>query len=222
MPHSERRSLTLANKNKPGTTERLLRDVYSKFCEYAVKRFSDLYLPCSFENARGRCCNKRLGHSPKGHQNELGKLLAPGSFESDFQPQEFQAEWLNLIRRYLQRMEEKFFDQSRTHTHISSADIASSLHRDEINDFYKLAGGAENFLSHEICFSCLRELPEHALPCGHVLCNACVLAHGKKIAHTVIELERCPLHYAEYMWDPPWEIQVKPLHAGVRILCLDG
>lgn len=199
-----------------------MNDVYVEFCEYAVKQFSDLYLPCDFENSRGRCCNKRLGHSPKGHQNDLGKLLAPGGYQSTFQPHEFQAEWLTLIRSYLQQIEATFDDQSHTYTHVSSADLASSLHRDEINHFYEIAGGAENFLSHETCFSCLRELPEHALPCGHVLCNACVLAHGKKIAPTVIELERCPLHYAEHLWDPPWQIQVKPLHAGVRILCLDG
>ncbi|KAH8736463.1 hypothetical protein BGZ61DRAFT_527409 [Ilyonectria robusta] len=129
--------LDSVRQNLLGTTERLLNDVYAEFCEYAVKQFSDLYLPCSFENSRGRCCNKRLGHSPKGHQNDLGKQLAPGSYESAFQPHEFQAEWLNLIWKYLQRMEAKFDDQSHTHAHISSADIASSLHRDEINEFYK-------------------------------------------------------------------------------------
>ena len=50
---------------------------------------------------------------------------------------------------------------------------AALLHRERLNDFYRglgAAGGATAFISHSACLSCLRELPECALPCGHVLC----------------------------------------------------
>lgn len=199
-----------------------MSDVYVEFCEYAVKLFSDLYLPCEFENSRGKCCIKRLGHDTKGHQNHLGKLLAPGNYQSSFQPQHFKQEWLATIRDHLQDIEARFDDQSHRCSHLSNADIASEMHLQEINRFYYSIGGAGGFLSHEACLACLRELPEHALPCGHVLCNPCALAYGKKIAPTAILLERCPLHHRETFWEPPWQISVKPPQAGVRILCLDG
>lgn len=205
-----------------GTTERLLRDVYVDFCEYALKQFSDLYMPCTFENSRGRCCIRRLGHSSKGHQNHLGKLLAPGDYESAFQARLFQAEWLVSIKSHLQQIEARYDDMSHTYGHLSNAEVASLIHLDEINRFYHSVGGAVKFVSHETCFSCLRELPDHPLPCGHVLCNACVLAYGKKTAPTRIEIETCPLHSGQDTWEPPWHIKVKPALAGVRILCLDG
>ncbi|EWY81854.1 hypothetical protein FOYG_16063 [Fusarium oxysporum NRRL 32931] len=214
--------LDSVRQNLLGTTDRLLSDVYIEFCEYAIKVFSDIYLPCEFENSRGKCCNRRLGHSPKGHQNEFGKIIAPGSYQSSFQRQQILEEWLASIRCHLQDIEAKFDEQTHQYSHLSNATIAADMHLQEINRFYSTIGGASNFLSHETCLACLRELPEHALPCGHILCNPCVLAHGKKISLTAIVLEKCPLHYTETFWEPPWQINVKPPHAGVRILCLDG
>lgn len=214
--------LDSVRQNLLGTTDRLLGDAYVEFCEYALKLFFDLYLPCEFKNSRGKCCNRRLGHSPKGHQNQFGKIFAPGSYQSSFQPRQFLQEWLASIRVYLQDIEAGFDDQCHRYSHLSNATIASEMHLREINRFYQSIGGASKFLSHETCLACLRELPEHALPCGHVLCNPCVLAYGKKIAPTTILLKRCPLHHRETNWEPPWQINVKPPHAGVRILCLDG
>ncbi|KAK2606241.1 hypothetical protein QQS21_003289 [Conoideocrella luteorostrata] len=214
--------LDSVRQNLLGTADRLLNNVYIEFCEYAIKVFSDLYLPCEFENSRGKCCNRQLGHSPKGHQNQFGRIIAPGSYQSSFQPQQFLEEWLASIRSHLQKIETRFNDQNNQCSHLSNATIASDMHFQEINRFYCSIGGASKFLSHETCLACLRELPEHALPCGHILCNPCMLAYGKKISPTTIFLEKCPLHYTETFWEPPWQIRVKPPHAGVRILCLDG
>ncbi|KAM0414633.1 hypothetical protein ACHAPT_013527 [Fusarium lateritium] len=125
--------LDSVRQNLLGTTERLLSDVYIEFCEYAVKVFSDLYLPCEFENSRGKCCNRRLGHSPKGHQNHLGKLLAPGGYQSSFQPQQFLEEWLAWIRSHLQEIEARFDDRSHQYSHLSDATIASEMHLEQIN-----------------------------------------------------------------------------------------
>src|SRR6478752_1429125 len=128
---------------KQGTTDRLLSDVYIEFCEYAIKVFSDIYLPCEF-----------------------GKIIAPGSYQSSFQRQQILEEWLASIRCHLQDIEAKFDEQTHQYSHLSNATIAADMHLQEINRFYSTIGGASNFLSHETCLACLRELPEHALPCG--------------------------------------------------------
>ncbi|RTE83240.1 hypothetical protein BHE90_002241 [Fusarium euwallaceae] len=138
-----------ATHNLLGTTDRLLGDAYVEFCEYAIKVFSDLYLPCEFKNSRGKCCNGRLGHSPKGHQNQSGRTFAPENYQSSFQPQQFLQEWLVLVRMHLQEIEAGFDDQSHRYSHLSNATIASEMHLQEINRFYQNIGGARNFLSHE-------------------------------------------------------------------------
>ncbi|RSL83342.1 hypothetical protein CEP51_004570 [Fusarium floridanum] len=145
--------LDSVRQNLLGTTDRLLGDAYVEFCEYAIKVFSALYLPCEFKNSRGKCCNRRLGHSPKGHQNQSGRTFAPGNYQSSFQPQQFLQEWLVLIRMHLQEIEAGFDDQSHRYSHLSNATIASEMHLQEINRFYQNIGGARNFLSHETCLA---------------------------------------------------------------------
>lgn len=102
---------------------------------------------------------------------------------------------------------------------------AALLHRERLNDFYRglgAEGGATAFVSHSACLSCLRELPECALPCGHVLCLPCMELYGTRTSRTCIEISRCPLHAGDVIAEPPWMVAVKPARAGVRLLCLDG
>lgn len=101
---------------------------------------------------------------------------------------------------------------------------AALLHRERLNDFYRVLGdgGATAFVSHSACLSCLRELPECALPCGHVLCLPCMELYGTRTSRTCIEISRCPLHVSDVIAEPPWTVAVKPARAGVRVLCLDG
>lgn len=94
------------------------------------------------------------------------------------------------------------------------------MHRERINNFYDVLGNLSDFISHSACFSCLRELPECSLPCGHVLCISCVKTYGRISSRTTVEIKRCPLHVRDIIADPPWVIATKPLRAGVRVLCL--
>lgn len=71
------------------------------------------------------------------------------------------------------------------------------------------------------CFCCLMDVPEHPLPCGHVLCTACIRAYGKQ-AKSSIALVCCPLHRESTKWARPAIIKFKPVGAGVRVLSLDG
>ncbi|KND92169.1 Phospholipase A I [Tolypocladium ophioglossoides CBS 100239] len=107
-------------------------------------------------------------------------------------------------------------------TGVSSyIDLVSSLHLRELRKFYVNVGPARIFKSHEMCLSCLRELPEHTIVCGHVLCNACVLSFGEKTGPTMVTMSQCPLHL-DKEWVDKWRINIKPRHAGVRVMCLDG
>lgn len=190
----------------------------------ALEEFASLYKDCSFTHSKyGRCCNKKSGHSnKKGHQNRDGKIIGTGGYQSDFDQQEFALRWIEQIRSNLQSLQSRLLELSHNLREQTENQIAAELHLQLLNDSYRSLGNVSDYISHATCFSCLRELPEHALPCGHVLCLPCVRAYGVPVSRTMIELRRCPLHLKETLWDPPWTVFVKPPYAGVRILCLDG
>jgi len=148
--------------------------------------------------------------------------MGDGGYQSSFDIRTFMSEWTDRLKDDLGILQTLFSNQSHTHREWSERTIAAELHSYRLNDFYSNLGKVSDFVSHHTCFSCLRELPEHPLPCGHVLCSPCINVYGKKVSRTTIELARCPLHLKDWMWDPPWVITVKPPFAGTRILSLDG
>ncbi|KAH7147389.1 hypothetical protein DER46DRAFT_670987 [Fusarium sp. MPI-SDFR-AT-0072] len=168
--------LDSARQNLLGTTDRLLRDVYSELCEYAIKVLSDIICLVNLKTLK----------------------------------------------------ENAAIDDLDTAQKVTKTNSEESLHLGAINrPFNENKFSKSGSLPSDVIFKTLKpnskcRLIKHALPCGHILCNPCVLAHGKKISPTAIILEKCPLHYTETFWEPPWQINVKPPHAGVRILCLDG
>jgi hypothetical protein len=102
--------------------------------------------------------------------------------------------------------------------------VITKTHRANITTFYFHSGGATKFVSHTTCFCCLRELAEHPIPCGHVLCTACIKGYGKP--HEQLSgsftIAACPLHEFEAVFPTPVEIYFKPPLAGLRILSPDG
>ncbi|KAI1452785.1 hypothetical protein F4805DRAFT_462423 [Annulohypoxylon moriforme] len=206
-----------------GTATRLLNDAYVDFCQLALEEFADLYTPCTFRSRKyGQCCNVKAGHNPKGHQNATGKIIGSGSYESNFDCHEYAPKWIERISTKLEELQFKFIKRGYKLLEYSEYNIAAEVHEKTINAFYRSLGGADKFKSHTACFSCLRELPEHAFPCGHVLCLPCVKAYGVNVSKTTIELRCCPLHAQDTIWEPPWRVLVKPAFAGTRVLCLDG
>jgi len=162
-----------------------------------------MYWPCSFKNRHGRCCNMKLSHNTKGHQNNEGKIIAAGEYQSNFQADNYADDWYENISRNLDGIHKTLQDILIRLPHMTEQQAVSDLHRNHMNDFYQHVGQASDYVSHSTCFSCLRELPEHPLPCGHVLCTPCVEDYGRRSSKTVIKLEACPLHVRETTWLSP-------------------
>lgn len=202
----------------------LLDDIYADMCDEALDNFCNMYWPCSFRNQYGQCCNMKSGHNPKGHQNSTGRILGAGEYKSDFHFDDYADEWINNIRLELEKIQQQVHETMFRHQSWTEPDAAAKIHRRVMNEFYRNVGDVLQFVSHSTCFSCLRELPEHPLPCGHVLCTPCVQSYGRQAEKTVMKLDYCPLHYVEteFVNEFPWKIKVKPQYAGTRILSLDG
>lgn len=105
------------------------------------------------------------------------------------------------------------------------AQAAAQIHKDLVMvPFYdhSAKGRPEAFISHSTCFSCLFEPPEHALPCGHILCTPCLREYGHARGKTVVEITGCPLEPLSRTRYGLWRVFIKPAAAGIRILTLDG
>ena len=106
----------------------------------------------------------------------------------------------------------------------SQEQTAMRIHKNSVlTPLFRHVKTSEHYVSHSTCFSCLIAPPQHALPCGHVICTPCLQATGVTKGKTVVEVQACPLwHERPTTWNRPWQIVFKPASAGVRILTLDG
>jgi hypothetical protein len=161
------------------------------------------------------------GHT-KGHQNKRGKIIGTGPYSASFTWDSFGDEWLQLLKEHVQRIHEAISTKMLQNNRSNEKKEASLLHKETMRDFYHRLGGAVRFTSHSACFCCLREMPEHPLPCGHVLCTPCVRAYGWVKRGSVVQVDSCPMHYDQTPFPTPWILKFKPDFAGVRILSLDG
>lgn len=197
---------------------------YLEHLENALENFCDRHWPCEFVDSRrlcGRCVNVRSGHGAKGHQSKSGKLLAAGDYVSAFTfknyRQQFQEDTYRKIVLLRGRVRQKR-DENEDRA-------AAEVHREIVLPlFFEHAsrGLVRKFVSHSVCFSCLFNPPEHALPCGHIICTTCLKAYGKPLGNNVIGVSECPLERSERRFRTIWRVHLKPANAGIRILTLDG
>ena len=210
-------------------------DLFDKFyvnsCTAALEHFCDKFWPCSFVSKKGKACvNFKYSHATKGHQSANGKVISSGNYISPFSSFKFSDTWAGHIKRRLQRIEHEFNerrnailpnrDNSLTDKDTS---LAYKLHLKHMEQFYRSFEGftASNFISLTTCLSCLMEVPEHPLQCGHVICTMCIKAYGRPHDRNSVTMDFCPLESSR-IWARPWTLHFKPDYAGVRILTLDG
>ena len=194
---------------------------YLDHLDAALTDFCARHWPCEFIADDGsKCVNVRSGHGSKGHQNKSGKVLAVGDYLSRLSFENNREEFEKAVYSHLEEL------LGRLRQGRDSQDVASArIHRDVvIAQFYSHSAGDQKsaFHSHNVCFSCLSEPPQHALPCGHVLCTSCVKSYGRTNGKTLVELDECPMEVDSPGRHFPYTVYLKPKTAGVRILALDG
>lgn len=208
-----------------GPAERVL-GAYVHFCNDALEVFCNRHWPCEYvhEDTQGRCVNVRAGHQSKGHQLSNGRVTGVGAYESDFTPEKYRDIFQYCVLRSLKDLLMRLGEDTKNDLR-HELQKAGEIHCEKVlHHFYRHLHGATNFISHTACFCCLVAPPEHALPCGHVLCTPCVQAFGSARGQCYIEMSYCPLHKHDTDGSFPtgWLITVKPYGAGVRVACLDN
>ncbi|KAH8799647.1 acyl transferase/acyl hydrolase/lysophospholipase, partial [Xylogone sp. PMI_703] len=109
----------------------------------------------------------------------------------------------------------EFFEES-----IRSKGIPSSMiHRGNLRIF---EDRWRDIHSSSTCFACLRRRPQYGLPCGHIVCENCVLVFGKCSIDDpwIFEVHSCFLCGADM--PEKLAVRVHPPTAGVGVLCVDG
>lgn len=217
LDSSRHRTLGPAEKVFPG---------YVEYCDDALDEFCNRHWPCEYvhPNTRGRCVNVKAGHQSKGHQLVNGRVLAVGGYESNFTTENYRDFFRCCVYFSLAKLLEMLQEATKGSLHLE-LQKAAEIHRDSVlKPFYTHLSGAKAFISHTACFSCLIAPPEHALPCGHVLCTPCIQSYGLARGKYMFEMAFCPLHHEEDrgQFQPRWPVQIKPPGAGIRIMSLDG
>lgn len=199
---------------------------YEKFFDYAMGEYLELHYPCSFVSPDGRQCQLvKARHQPKGHQDDQG-IIAAGDYQAAFDSS-FLPSWKGQLRSAIESLHRDFSYELEQAAQVEDTNaipeerIALDLHIEYLNHFFEAVGPAASICSHSTCFCCLMDVPEHPLPCGHVLCTACIKAYGRQQKSTVL-MACCPLHREATSWARPAPIKFKPAGAGVRVLSLDG
>jgi predicted acylesterase/phospholipase RssA len=199
---------------------------YMTFIDLALDEFCNRHWPCEYVHSttRGRCVNVKAGHQSKGHQLVSGKVLAVGPYTSVFTTENYRDFFRYHVYMNLENLLVKLRAATMAAIHLE-LERAAEIHKDIVlQSFYRHVSGSKAFISHTSCFSCLIAPPEHALPCGHVLCTPCVQAYGTARGRYTIDMGYCPLHHddSDGQFRPRWPVVIKPSNAGVRVLSLDG
>ena len=148
--------------------------------------------------------------------------MAVGNYQSSFDMHSFEGEFRAKVYDYLSMLLIRL-RQACDDNDDPEALIAANIHMVAVmGPFYRHVSHPDLFVSHSTCYACLMAPPEHPLPCGHVFCTPCLRAFGNARGKSLIEMEACPMHIQDTIWNPPWPVTLKPASAGIRILTLDG
>lgn len=196
---------------------------YEQFFERAVGEYLALHVRCAYSSPNGarRCNMIQARHDVKGHQDMRG-VIASGEFVAPFGVA-FANQWTRQHKEAMSQLEIDFcYRRENTSLAMSDRQIAWELHLESVREFYgNLGAPATMVRSHATCLCCLKETPQYALPCGHVLCERCTRAFGRG-SEMSLTVDCCPLHRSDIGWEKPARFRLKALEAGACALSLDA
>ncbi|KAF1349168.1 hypothetical protein BDV97DRAFT_370365 [Delphinella strobiligena] len=183
---------------------------------------------------RGRCVNVQSGHT-KGHQSKSGRVLAHGDYLSTFSFESFREQFANDVYTYLDELLCNLPQIDDRHSNQEDK-AATELHKTKVlRPFFthSLTVHSESvLLSHTVCFCCLFDIPEHALPCGHVLCTRCLKDYGSVVEEDLIRIWGCPIdgHTRLFPWNDTFSSQACALRyphfdvrrVSIQVTCVGG
>ncbi|KAL6812923.1 acyl transferase/acyl hydrolase/lysophospholipase [Trichoderma sp. SZMC 28013] len=176
-------------RSRLGTYASLFESTYKNALWCAIVEFQEKWLRCSFKDGGSECANVRSLHK-KGHQSYNGTILGQGDHQSKLD-QGFFGHWIGSIQK-------KIEEEEKRHGHEEESSFILKTHSRNMETLYKNISSDVALQNYLTCACCIGRTPEHALPCGHIICTACV------------------------QWPSPAQVRYKPEEAGVRVLCLDG
>ncbi|UKZ82727.1 hypothetical protein TrVFT333_010523 [Trichoderma virens FT-333] len=205
--------LAAMRDNTQGTYSSLFESSYKSILWNAITEFQEEWLRCSFEDCGSKCVNVRTLHK-KGHQSCDGAIIGQGEYQSKLD-QGYFGHWIASIQRKIENEEKRDRDEEESSYILKMHGRNMAMLCSELQSDLAL----KNYLT---CACCIGRTPEHMLPCGHIICTACVQFFGTRIEPGSYRFTSCPLHPDKNSWASPAQVKYKPEEAGVRVLCLDG
>ncbi|PSK54732.1 hypothetical protein B9Z65_3821 [Elsinoe australis] len=210
---------------RKGRMPELFRN-YQHSIDWALSEFFEMHWPCAFTLGNRRCSVVKARHI-KGHQDTSG-VIAHGDYQANVSLEQAAPVFKYSLQNAMETIQRDFdyeADQTGKEDDLQDQQVALSLHKDYLRQFFTSVGIAAKLFSHSSCFVCLMHVPSHPLPCGHVLCSACVKAFGKPHGRSTVVVSHCPLHDESHPWTR-WpdsvHIYFKPKGVGTRVLTLDS
>jgi hypothetical protein len=202
----------------------------------AQERFYNRHWRCEEQDEHGSHCVNVASCHDKGHQNARGKVFSKGRYQSYYEQHKEEAKDGFLAGVYahldvlLKAKVEGMERQRRDGDEKEEIELISELHRNKTLQMYTEVWGADcvreiatRNTGHSTCLSCLASVPIHALKCGHLICEDCLVAYSKAASGARRAISICPLCCnMDNPWRPARMIAIKPPTAGLRILSLDG
>ncbi|KAH8661836.1 acyl transferase/acyl hydrolase/lysophospholipase, partial [Ilyonectria robusta] len=203
-------------------------------CKRAIIHFLDESAQCAFidPDSGERCANTKKGHA-KGHQRSSGQLLKEGLFvDGPFDSSRFILSIEECVLSVMNAVNPQAHSSRRKWQLL-----VSKHHREHIEVLrdlggYPKPGTAQDklklgfFMKTSVCYGCLFGNPEYRLPCRHVICESCLRDSDQGETHgqqTGLHMLRSCLICGDTKtagW--PYQIRLRPLLSGLRVLSLDG
>ena len=176
-----------------------------------------LIVSCSCSIPQASDLNHNVGFDPRSvftvlYKDVLHRLINNGvsSFEESTNVI-LKTGFINMVEKHLH----DYFGQYSYKHGSSSAEI----HRENLERFQDQWC---EIRSDGVCFACLRRRPQYNQPCGHCVCQTCVVNFGEQAIEDPWEfkIRRCFLCKMDMVEDVI--VKIDPPTAGAGVLCLDG